>query len=761
LQGQLGNRAGVANVLGSLSDVHGGLGSYAEALKYSHRALTLCKEIGARAGVATNLARIGVVHLELGSYAEALRYQERALKLAEELGRRPNVASALTAIGLTHFGLGSYAEALKYQERALRLAEELEERAGVATALGNVGAVHIGLESYAEALKYQERALQLKQELGDRKGVAQTLGNIGVIHYYLESYAEALEHYERALKLCEELGYRTGIAITLGNIGNVHRNLGSHAKALEYQERARALAAELGLLQIEITNLLGLASVHLKRGEAQQAARRGREAVQKVDLLARGLAEEQGASARGQWTRLVETGALSGVALQDAAEVSFFLESGRAVTLLEGLGGRERLQAAVIPDELRAQQTTARERERVALWHYRKALDAGEEVEDLWAEVEAARGAIVAAHRRIQREAKAQADVLYPEAAPLAEIQATQRGNEALVLLGLFEKESLALLVTAGEVRIVPLGETEKIGKAAEAVQRAVARPDERGVAAPPHESLPYLTKRLRKLVIEPLGLGDECKRLLVSPDGPLSYVPFALLTKREVAYVPSGTTYKLLRGERHRRGAQVLALGHPDYSVAPDEKALMVMRGGKGLSPLPATKEEVQKIGDELLIGKRATVDGFREAVRKQERWQAVHLACHGRIDPERPALSSLAFTGGFLKCLDVYRMKIPADLVVLSACETAKGKIYKAEGVIGFTRAFLFAGAPRVIVSLWKVDDEATRALMVKFYELWKPGKMATATALKEAQAYVASHEKWKHPYFWAAWQLWGLPN
>jgi CHAT domain-containing protein len=134
--------------------------------------------------------------------------------------------------------------------------------------------------------------------------------------------------------------------------------------------------------------------------------------------------------------------------------------------------------------------------------------------------------------------------------------------------------------------------------------------------------------------------------------------------------------------------------------------------------------------------------------------------------VDPERPVLSSLALTAegdddGFLKCLDVYQMRIPADLVVLSACETGKGKIYRAEGVIGFTRAFMFAGAPRVIVSLWKVDDHATRALMEKFYEAWKPGKMGAAAALRAAQEHVRSQEKWKHPYFWAAWQLWGLPE
>ena len=84
----------------------------------------------------------------------------------------------------------------------------------------------------------------------------------------------------------------------------------------------------------------------------------------------------------------------------------------------------------------------------------------------------------------------------------------------------------------------------------------------------------------------------------------------------------------------------------------------------------------------------------------------------------------------------------------------------MYEAEGVVGFVRAFMFAGAPRVIVSLWKVDDDATRALMLKFYGLWNVGKPC-ATALKEAQGFVASHEAWRDPRFWAAWQLWGLPE
>ena len=117
-----------------------------------------------------------------------------------------------------------------------------------------------------------------------------------------------------------------------------------------------------------------------------------------------------------------------------------------------------------------------------------------------------------------------------------------------------------------------------------------------------------------------------------------------------------------------------------------------------------------------------------------------------------------------GFLTALEVFRMKIPADLVVLSACETGTGRIYKAEGILGLTRAFMFAGAPRVVCSLWKVDDEATRALMVKFYELWNPpggAGLGAGAALRAAQAHVRGQERWKHPYYWAAWVLWGLPG
>jgi CHAT domain-containing protein len=169
-------------------------------------------------------------------------------------------------------------------------------------------------------------------------------------------------------------------------------------------------------------------------------------------------------------------------------------------------------------------------------------------------------------------------------------------------------------------------------------------------------------------------------------------------------------------------------------------------------------------------LLGAKASEAGLMEVLPTSKRWRAVHFACHGLVDVERPMLSCLALSragedDGFLTALEILRTEIPADLAVLSACETATGKIVMGEGIVGLTRAFMFAGAPRVICSLWKVDDEATRALMIKFYELWNPKDgapgLGAAAALKQAQEFIRGQDRWKHPYYWAAWTLWGLSN
>jgi CHAT domain-containing protein len=290
-------------------------------------------------------------------------------------------------------------------------------------------------------------------------------------------------------------------------------------------------------------------------------------------------------------------------------------------------------------------------------------------------------------------------------------------------------------------------------------------------------------------LLTEPLGLPARIRRVLVSPTGVLGHVPFPqLFGEREVCLVPSGTVWLALREASVAGGGTgVLALGDPDYRTGPRGAVPAGLRGGLALDPLPGTRTEAESVGDVVLLGSDATEEGLRRALARRARWRAIHLACHGLVDPEPPLQSSLALTpadadDGFLTQVDVLRLRATADLVVLSACESGKGSVRRGEGAVGLARAFLLAGSPRVLVSLWKVDDRATRLLMEAFYALWKGTGMPPAAALRRAQIAVRDHEArvidpvasraagrdvvtvrrpFAEPRFWAAWVLWGLPD
>jgi CHAT domain-containing protein len=147
---------------------------------------------------------------------------------------------------------------------------------------------------------------------------------------------------------------------------------------------------------------------------------------------------------------------------------------------------------------------------------------------------------------------------------------------------------------------------------------------------------------------------------------------------------------------------------------------------------------------------------------------YRIVHFATHGLLNNVHPELSGLVLSlvnkegnqqDGFLRLQDVYNLKLPAELVVLSACQTGLGKEIKGEGVIGLTRGFMYAGAPRIVASLWKVDDRATSELMKRFYQgLLGPEALRPAGALRHAQVSIWKEKQWREPYYWAAFVLQG---
>ncbi|HVG93390.1 MAG TPA: CHAT domain-containing protein [Planctomycetota bacterium] len=763
LHEDLGNPAGAALVLGSIGNVHACLGDFSKAEEYRTLARARAEQWTGRGELPMLLGGIGAVHCDLGNDARAVECYERILALEEQLGREGDRADSLARLGRLYTGLNDHARALKYYEEALALQKELGHRVRAALTLLSIGNVHESLNDPERALAFRTEALAVAEEAGEQATSAAALVGIGSAHSKMGDHVRALEAWRGALALEHELGHRGDEAESLARIADAHEALGEDLSAIEARERAIALARATGYRDVALRQQRALAHTRLVRGELAEALALAEAVARDTDAVARGLAESQVTSAREGAASVFEIGARAAAGLGDADKTAFFLETGRAGALLGTMRNRSALQEAVLSPELAFALSRARARETAAVLAYRESLDGGSRasIRAASGNMDAARTAVEEVMRRIEREAKRAKRILDPTVDDLATICGRLAGDEALVLFGLFEKDPLALVVEKDGARIVALADAEAIVADVEVLLDEIER------RADPRAAQAALG-RLNLRIIAPLGLRSAVRRVFVSPDGALAHVPFpAVIPDKDVICVPSGTTYGILLEEGLIRGRDILAVGDPDYDAGRAAGARAGTSYGR-LPPLPESAEEARAVGDILLLSRDATEARVRDALLgAHPRWRGLHFACHGVIDQERPEASALALTqsdadDGFLTCLEVLGLRIRADLVVLSACETATGKLVRGEGVIGPTRAFLFAGAPRVVCSLWRVDDAATRALMTKFYDLWNPRRgrigIDASEALRKAQAYVRDQPAWRHPYYWAAWTLWG---
>ncbi|MDF1702437.1 MAG: CHAT domain-containing protein, partial [Planctomycetota bacterium] len=666
--------------------------------------------------------------------------------------------------------MGNVYEQLGDPERARALFEEALDLYGKASSvdkadvLGNLGGLHFHLGDDEVALDYYRQAHDLFEKHEDARGMAGALFGMGRVRKLQGGYKTALEIYEQALDLQDDdsaAGMRTRCAMA-----ETYLAMGRPDDALAQIHTALEDTGS-GAMRMEHVELLVVhALANLRKKQPQQAIEKIRRALDLLMEVTAGLADEHVVGVREHRGWIFDAGVAVALRTGRVDLAAEFLEHGRAGALLEALGARGAQRG--LSADLRESATLAAHRVARAHRAYQEARAARrrEDLRRADTELREARAAHRALMQRLQRASKRAASVFHPVPDSLADIRAALGPQDVLVLYALLPFQAHALVVTkAAGGRVVWLGNTPDIRAACESLQAGSAE-GETGTA----DAVEARAARLKQLVLDPLELPAGATRLLLSPDGPLCYVPFPLLLKDadvDVACLPSGTTLRLLAREQARTGKAVLAVGDPQYRIEHQGRSLQVYAEGVPLKPLPATRAEVLAItgpGDMRLLGSYATVRGVAEVAATRPRWRVIHFACHGLIDPRTPTLSSLALTpdghdDGFLTALEVYGLALPADLVVLSGCNTGRGRFMKGEGLVGLMRAFMCAGTPRVIVSLWKVDDEATRALMTAFHRLWRTEGLPTATALRRAQAEIRAVPAWRHPRFWGAWVLWGL--
>ncbi len=263
------------------------------------------------------------------------------------------------------------------------------------------------------------------------------------------------------------------------------------------------------------------------------------------------------------------------------------------------------------------------------------------------------------------------------------------------------------------------------------------------------------LAAKLYNRLVRPLEGAIKTRNLLIVAHGPLHYLPFNalhdgngyLIERYSLRLLPSASVLKYLKGVRPQTAGTLLAFGNPDLG---DSQLDLKHAQAEALS--------VSKIlpNSKALVRKEASESAFK---RYGEGFRYLHIASHGTFYADSPLSSALLLAkdsanDGTLTVGELYSMRLNADLVTLSACETGLGKIANGDDVVGLTRGFLYAGSRSIVASLWKVDDEATAYLMTRFYSALKGTSKREALRL----AQIETRKKYPHPYYWAAFQLTG---
>jgi len=782
----VGDKGGEAIALYNIAQAYDNLGDAEKALDYYNQALPLYRAVDDANGEALTSYNIGAVYDDFGDKQNALQYLNQALRLFENVGDKGGEARTRNYIGGVYSTLSDNQKALEYLNQALQLNQRVGDIDGAAKTLINLGQVYSALGEKQKALNYFNQALPLNQALGDKKGVALTLINIGQLNDALGEKQKALDYYNQALSLTQAVGYQAGEAVTRYSIAFAERGRGNLNSALAQMEESLKIIESL---RTKITSQELRTSYFATVQDYYKFY---------IDLL---MQLHKQHSSQGYDAQALQAS-----------------ERTRARSLLEllaeaGADIRQGVDPKLLEQEQRLQQQLNAKEER------RLQLSRGENTSEQVAALQQDINELLTQYQEIEKQIKAKspryAALTQPQPLTLQQIQSTLLDDNTLLLeYSLGKERSYLWAVTKTGIASYSLPKQAEIEKAANQFRGFLRSPS--WILRP--RQVAEAAAALSQMLLEPVAGRLGKKRLLVVSDGALQYIPFAALTvpgksghgegylplvvEHEIINNPSASTLSVLRNEvkgRFPPAKTIAIIADPVFTIDDDRVKIPRQQTPK-LKPTPAEIANAPEIPNDLkraasdsgvrfnrLPGTRTEAVQILALVPPGEREQAfdfaanraaalstqlrqykiVHFATHGILNSMHPELSGVILSlvdekgmpqNGFLRLNDIYNLNLPAELVVLSACETGLGEIVKGEGLVGLTRGFMYAGAKRVVVSLWKVDDAATAELMTRFYRAMLKQGLKPAAALRAAQIEMWKQTQWKEPYYWAAFVMQG---
>jgi CHAT domain-containing protein len=805
----LDDRYQEANLNAMLGNIYLDLGNNQQALDAYSRAREAFASSSSRMGEAVAIENIGITYHLLGDPQRAIGYFHQAASMFSSMRHKSMECKSFNDLGAAYLKLGELEKALEWQNRALALAREIGDVMIEANTLGYSGHVYLAMGDLRKASDCYDAQLKSCQTLGDAICVASTLKALGDVALLSGDADKAMNLLNHALDQSRLKGQRKREADTLYSIARANYSLGNLLEArkqieqsLDIRESLRASVARQDLrasffssaqsgFDLYIDLLMSLSRRRPDGGydaEALQASERAR-----ARNLLEQLAESNADIRQGVEPQLLERER----ALQQqlnakaAARIKAFNNKGADATatafdkeIAELTSRYQEVDAQIRASSPRYAALTRPEP--LAVPDIQRLLDEntvlmefalGEKRSWLWVVTLGA----VTSHQLATR----------------SEIEkATRRVYELLTarqsVAGLKEEEQIARIKEADARFQTEAASLSRIlfGQIAGSLRQELKGKRLLIVASGALEYLPFAAL--------PIPSNENCYQPLITEHEIVNLPSASVLSviRRETAGraaapktvavladpVFEGNDPRLLMAAKRRAGSQESAFNTRSAAEAsssvsggldcsPLQRAVRSLGRG-GLSRLLFSREEADAIADLVPARSLLKATGFQASRPKAlsgelSNYRIVHFATHGLLNSEYPELSGLALSlvdengkaqDGFLRMHEIYNLRLPADLVVLSACQTALGKEIKGEGLVGLTRGFMYAGAERVVASLWQVDDLATAGLMKRFYQGMLKDGLRPAEALRAAQIEMSKQKRWSAPYYWAGFVIQG---
>jgi CHAT domain-containing protein len=766
--------------------LYGDIGQYQKALDSYSQAVTLYKALGNHKSEANTLNNTAWIYGELGENQTALDLYLQVAEAKKKVGETDAVT--MSNVASSYAQLGQYQRALDMHLQVLALRQGPANKAGRAITLSNIGNCYYHLGDLTRALDFYSQSLELMRQDTKKYYTATVLNHTGVAYRSLGEFDKALTYFNEALELRTIAGDHRGIATTLSDIARLERDRGN---LLEARKRIEEALAEVEVVRSKVAS-------SLLRSSFFASVQQYREFY--IDVLMRldkdNPAEKLervafNASETGRARSLLQLLAEAGSNIHHSIDPSLLDRKG---ALVETIDAKAQQQMELLGGKHTDEQAEAA----------RKELSA------LTTELEQLEG-------RIRESSPQFTALVQPVPLKLEEIQQNILDRDTLLLeYSLGEERSFVWAITPDAVNAFELPKRAVVETAARRVYESITA----HTVNVNKETLEQRRKRLQladaeyasasailsRMILGPVTAELKDKRLLIVNDGVLQYISFAglpdpaaagrraLVVDHEVVLAPSASVVGLLRQEKADRkqpSKMIAVLADPVFSnndprvgaTRPAHTASIyksattdALRSGApgvdGLRRLRFSRQEADEIA--RLAGSDSKLEAVDFAASRNlatsaelGQYRVIHFATHGIINNVYPELSGIVLSlvdekgkpqNGYLRLYDLYNLKLSADLVVLSACQTALGKEVRGEGLVGLTRGFMYAGAPRVIASLWQIDDRASAEFMKRFYEAMLGQKLRPAAALRAAQVSMSQDPRWHEPHYWAAFTLQG---